>query len=120
MQADYDNPASIRFRPSPSRSQFRTSCERFRVGGDVDEVRALYCRVATVGHVSRPVLKALIRMPPRPTPRLCGHCGRDLGDDERSVTLQNSTTGERVHLHRSCFEQAYRPVDLDSEADRTS
>jgi hypothetical protein len=49
-------------------------------------------------------------MPPRSTPRLCAHCGNDLGADEERVVLEDARTGEQVLVHRACLEQHFGRV----------
>ena len=49
-------------------------------------------------------------MPPRSTPRLCAHCGNELGTDDERVVLEDARTGERLLVHRSCLVEHFERV----------
>ena len=59
-------------------------------------------------------------MAPRPTPRLCAHCGKDLEPEEGYVSLQGAQTCDPRYVHRSCFEEHYRRVDQEGELENSS
>lgn len=57
------------------------------------------------------------RMPFPSTPRLCAHCGAELGPADSIMMIEDVRSGEQRLLHQSCFTAGYELVDAESAHD---